>query len=87
MASNTNHLKYSVESCLEQSKPWEVRLWSILAATEKFFTDPPEEWEDALRKHDILQKTYVDIHESSPPNDLNVHMLWLLARLGTCVQF
>lgn len=87
MATNTNHLTYSMESCFEQSKPWEVKLWSILAATEKFLTYPPEEWEDALRKDDILPKIYVHIHESSPSNDLSVHMLWLLARLGKGIQF
>ncbi|KAL6907145.1 hypothetical protein GGI43DRAFT_420899 [Trichoderma evansii] len=83
MTTDTSHLTDPIENFLEQSKPWEVNLWPILAATKKFLTDPPEAWDDALRKSNFLQKTYSHILESSPPNILNVHMLWLLARLGT----
>lgn len=89
MAIDTSHLTDPIDNCLEQPpyKPWEVNLWPILAATKKFLTDPPEAWDDVLRKNNYLQKTYGHIFETSPPNVLNVHMLWLLARLGKCVHY
>ncbi|KAL7923720.1 hypothetical protein ACQKWADRAFT_41894 [Trichoderma austrokoningii] len=78
--THTNDVTHPMKQYLEQFKPWEVNLWSILAATEKFLTESPQSWEDALSKNSLLYKTFL---ESSSSNVLNTRMLWLLARLGT----
>lgn len=77
--TRTSDLTYTIKSHIEQSQPWEVNLWSMLAVTKKFLTDPPELWEDALSKNNVLHKTFL---EHSSLNDLNVRIVWLLARLG-----
>jgi hypothetical protein len=82
ITSRSSHLMYPIEHHLEQSKMWEVKLWSILTATERFLTDPPRSWEDGLAKNSFLHMIYVPIPESSPLQALNECMLWLLARLS-----
>lgn len=79
MATRTGDLTNTIRNHVEQFKPWEVHLWSILAVTKNFLTDPPESWEDALSKNDLLHKAFF---ECSSSNDLNARMMWLLARLG-----
>lgn len=78
----SSHLTYPIKHHLEDSKMWEVKLWSVLTATEGFLIDPPQSWEDALAKNNFLHMVYAQIAENSPFRAMNERMLWLLARLG-----
>lgn len=79
METRTCDLTHTIQNSIEHSQPWEVNLWSILAATKNFLADPPESWEDTLSKNNILHEAFL---ERSSSNDLNACMVWLLARLG-----
>lgn len=79
METRTSDFTYTIKNSIEHSQPWEVNLWSILAVTKNFLTDPPGSWKDTLSKSNILHKAFL---ERSSSNDLNACMVWLLARLG-----
>ncbi|KAL7936546.1 hypothetical protein V8C35DRAFT_236178 [Trichoderma chlorosporum] len=82
---HSSHLIHPIEHHIEHAKMWEVKLWSVLTATERFLIEPPQLWEDALTKNNFLHMVYTQMAENSPLRVLNERMLWLLARLGIAV--
>ncbi|KAL6863516.1 hypothetical protein J3F83DRAFT_762383 [Trichoderma novae-zelandiae] len=73
-----SHITYPIE----QSRMWQVKLWSILTAVEGFLIDPPRSWDNALAKDNCLHMVCSQMAGSSSLREINEKMIWLLARLG-----
>lgn len=83
LENRSSQSSYPIEHRLEQSKMWEVKLWSIITAVERFIFEPPPSWEDdTLWENNFLHIIYTQISESSPLHAINQRMLWLLVRLS-----